>query len=323
MALIIPGSREDRVRKKYREILLMVENPIGYGDYSREEFMDLLKNEVSFLKAEIYEVNNKIDVAQRKISGYMNEFLVKAAEGKRVDIFRLLFDAVEQKDKIRFEITEDSYWYFVDHYINMLEKSIVPFYEMWLSCAGNEAAGSLVRKDILNVLSELRVDLKKSEKTVKKLCVLFQNLDSGSYEDCTELLEMRCVTMTFVLELLEKDTQEQFLSINLYKWQNVILGGLPINRIPVLLRCVRPSEIRPSPDWFNLNLIRGNRPDILKEAIKWGYITFVNVLPLYEAAADQKLCGEKTLLFLIRAYREINGGQDNTDPKDNEIKEEN
>lgn len=323
MALIIPESKAGRVGEKYREILLMVEDPIGYGDYSREEFMDLLKNEVFFLKAEIYEVNNKIDVAQRKFSGYMNEFLVKAAEGRNVDIFRLLYDAVEQKDKIRFEIAEDSYWYFVDHYISMLEKSIVPFYGMWLSCAGSETAGSLVRKDILNVLSESRVDLKKSEKTVKKLCVLFQNLDSGSYEDCTELLEMRCEEMTFVLELLEKDTQEQFLSINLYKWQNGILGGVPINRIPILLRCVRPSEIRPCLDWFNLKLIRGNRPDILKEAIKWGYITSVNVLPLYEAAAERKLCGEKTLMFLIQAYREINRGQDNTDPKDNVIKEEN
>lgn len=322
MPLVIPGSRKDRSEERYKKLLSMVEHPVGYGDYSRDEFMDLLKNEVSFLKAEIYEVNDRIDVAQRKFSGYMNSFLVKAAEGNYSDIFRILFAAVEQKDQIRFDIADEPHWFFADHYMNILEKSIVPFYVMWLSCAGSEAAGSLVRKDILNVLSESGMKLKKPEKTIKKLCRLFRDIDAGAYEDCTELLEMRCEKMTFVLELLEKDTQEQFLSINLYKWQNVILGGFPANRIQVLLRCVRPSEIRPCPDQFNLGLIRENRPDILKEAIKWGYITSVNVLPLYEAAVERKLCGEKTLMFLIRAYREISGVQDNTDSKDNAIKEE-
>ena len=322
MPLVIPGSRKDRSEERYKKLLSMVEHPVGYGDYSRDEFMDLLKNEVSFLKAEIYEVNNKADVARMKFSGYINGLLVKAAEGRYVDVFRLLFDAVEQKDKIRFEIAEEPYWYSAIYYMSMLEKSIVPFYEMWLSCAGSEEAGSLIRQDILNVLSESRVDLKKSGKTLKRIREIFQDTNVEAYEDCTQLLEMRCEEMTFVLEFLEKDTQEQFLSINLYKWQNVILGGFPINRTPVLFRCVRPSEIRLCPDRFNLRLIRENRPDILKKAVKWGYITSVNILPLYEAAAERKLCGEKTLMFLIRTYREMNGGQDSTDPKDNAIKEE-
>ena len=96
--------------------------------------------------------------------------------------------------------------------------------------------------------------------------------------------------MTDVLELMQKDRMEQFLAMDLYKWQGVILGGFPIERKSVLFRCVRPSEIRPCPDRFNLRLIRENRPDILKEAVKWGYITSVNALPLYDAAAEQKLC---------------------------------
>lgn len=321
MPLTIPGAIKDRSREKYKELCSMVENPVGYGDYDREEFMDLLKDQVLFLKAEIYDAESNTDVAQKRFSGYMNNLLVKSAEGRYSDIFRLLYDVVEKKDKIRFDISEDAHWYSPTYYTDKLEKSIVSFYEMWIFCAGSEAAGSLVRRDILNVLSECRVHLKKSGKTMKRLQEIFWEMDTGACEDCTELLEMRCREMTEVLELMQKDRKEQFLSMDLYKWQGVILGGFPIERTSVLFRCVRPSEIRPCPDRFNLRLIRENRPDILKEAVKWGYITSVNALPLYDAAAEQKLCGEKTLMFLIRVYRQTAGGNYGVDLKDNMKKE--
>ena len=125
----------------------MVENPVGYGDYDREEFMDLLKDQVLFLKAEIYDAESNTDVAQKRFSGYMNNLLVKSAEGRYSDIFRLLYDVVEKKDKIRFDISEDAHWYSPTYYTDKLEKSIVSFYDMWISCAGSEAAGSLVRRD--------------------------------------------------------------------------------------------------------------------------------------------------------------------------------
>ena len=328
MALRIPGTPKSEIRDKYLELCSMVENPVGFGDYDRDGFMDLLEDKVHFLKAEIYETNSRADVAQNKFTGYMNNLLVKSAEGGYSDIFRLLFDTVEKKDKISFDISESSHWYSPIYYTDKLEKSIVPFYEMWLACAGNETAGSLVRKDILNVLSECRVQLKKSGKTVKRLREIFQSLDKGACEDCTELLGMRCGEMAAVFELLEKDTREQFLSMNLYEWQDLILGRFPIDMVSVIFRCVKPSEIRSCPDRFNLRLIRANQPDVLKEAVKWGYITSVNALPLYDAAAEQKLCGEKTLMSLIRLYQKMadrhydSGSKCNT-AKDNVKKEEN
>ena len=111
MPLTIPGAIKDRSREKYKELCSMVENPVGYGDYDREEFMDLLKDQVLFLKAEIYDAESNTDVAQKRFSGYMNNLLVKSAEGRYSDIFRLLYDVVEKKDKIRFDISEDAHWY--------------------------------------------------------------------------------------------------------------------------------------------------------------------------------------------------------------------
>ena len=37
MPLTIPGAIKDRSREKYKELCSMVENPVGYGDYDREE----------------------------------------------------------------------------------------------------------------------------------------------------------------------------------------------------------------------------------------------------------------------------------------------
>lgn len=284
----------------YKKILEITENSAG-GETG--EVLEALKREVLSLKTQIYEEVRYPDAAPIMYTGYLNRLLVTAAERGRGDMFLLLYESVEQKDKISYEVPDDLSDFPSDGLKEMLEESVLPFYKMWIFCAGSKEAGSLVRMDILNVLSECNGS-KKTGKAVKKLKDLFQKLDTGACEDCTRLLEMRGEEMTSVLELLEKDTPRQFLSMNLYDWEGAVTGGFPLNRIPVWLRCVRPSEIRPCPDRLNLKLIRENRLDILEKAVEWGYITSVNALPLYDAAAEQRLCGEKNLMFLIKTYRE-------------------
>lgn len=290
-----------KMGETYKKMEEMVEHATGH---ERGELLEALKREVVSLKTQVYQEIRYPDAAPIIFLGYLNRLLVTAAERKEDDMFALLYESVECKDKISYQMPDDLCVLPPGCANAMLEESVLPFYEMWISCAGRVEAGSLIRKDILNVLSEFK-GYRKTGKAVKKLKELFQRLDTGACEDCTQLLEMRCEVMTNVLEFLEKDTPKQFLSMNLYEWEGINAGGFPINRMPVIFRCVRPSEIRPDPDQLNLKLIRGNRLDILEKAVKWGYITSVNALPLYEKAAEQRLCGEKTLMFLIGAYRRM------------------